>query len=518
MASETWALFALTALVFLSRVLFIYYRGMPEADSMMVAAGVALGATGSMPFGETLLYGRQLNPGVFLFMRATFPFLWRHPADVVALLNGSSVVLGTLTLLPAYNLFRIHLSARVALASLAIWAFTPIVWEAQTYFHPMVPATFLFLLSLDCSRRVNRTATGILWLAMTAFLAAAAFLSRVEVAFVLPAVLFIAAASERRAKHLGVLAAVCVAVAITYWLVMASISTEASSTISGVSNFAMRWNEMYGRSLSLRGLPRSLAWATLGLGFVSLAVCVMGLARGLLGSKERRAERRLVVFGIIWALPSLLFWLPYIVPILRHYYVATLAIAWMVGLVALKRLGGRRLVGIAVSIVALNLLVPEGLYRIVNAARPTPKTAHGSFFYYHEQTAPRVHELADLREAVVSCPAPGGAGTVAPRSLILCRWDAYANATYAIAARGRSVQIESNEMIAPQVRLVRYVCDGGEVRLINYIYLDDPRSQQAVSQQVAQALNDGFCVFIPESVRDRLSDVEADAVNVNYYR
>jgi hypothetical protein len=475
---------------------------MPDPDSVMIAAGVALGATGDVPFGETFLYGRQLNPGVFLLMRAAFPWLWNDPASVISILNWTGVVLGTLTLLPLYDILRTEVSARIALACTGIWAFTPIVWEAQTYCHPLVPATFLLLCSLAFARRVGRSPRGWACLVATLVLAAVAFVVRVDVAFMLPGIAVLALASRHRKRTVATLAAACVFAGLAYFVVLNGTSGGGAGV--SLQQFVDRYSEMYGMGFSLRGLPRSLTWMAMAMGVGSLAACGFGLLYRMRPGTGARRRWPSILAGVLWGLPVVVFWIPYIVPILRHYYTVSLGLVWLVGILFLARVRPGWQVPITIAVVAVNLLVPEALYRGYNATTTsTPKTPHGSFFYYHEVAANDVARLADMRREVLSCRRLGRTGE-ATRSVVLCRWDVFANVVYETASQGRDVVVVESREVSPETRYVRYRTSGGEIRLINYVYFEDPNVTELVSDLLVSAWKDGYCVFGPNVVRDRL--------------
>lgn len=484
---------ALTSLV--TRALFLFRDGMPDPDSLMVAAGVALGVTGQLPFAETFLYGKQLNPGVFLFMRAAWPILWRDPHQVATILNWLSMVAGTLTLLPLYGLLRTYLPARTTLLCLIIWAFTPLVWEAQTCFHPLIPATFFLCMALSFGKRAYRRAQ---WWSLggACILASAALLTRSEVVLVWPGLVLFALASERKRRATGILLSVTIFAIAVYATTLHILATGTAAESAGFGHFVTRYAQMYEMSFSPRGLPRSAAWAIMGLGIGTISACVIAIPKLL---RRQAGQGRLpVIAAFVVGLPSLLYWLPYIVPILRHYYLTSIGLVLMLGY-ALAMLHTRKAIALTAALCLASLIVPEVAYRIYNRTHPVSmKTPHGAFFYHHEFAVRDVQELTSLRESSLTCGSlPDGKHG----SIVVGRWDACANVMYGIASRGTNVTRVADEGIFPEVGYLHYRSDDHDLQVISFLYLDDAEVRRTVANVLDSTCSKGSCVFLPRSVR-----------------
>jgi hypothetical protein len=485
-------LWLLAVAVFLTRAVYIYGDGMPEPDSVMVAAGVALGATGHMPFSGTFLYGKQLNPGIFLCMRAVYHVLWSDPRHLAWLLNWICVAFATLTLLPLYSLYRVHLRARAALLACAIWAFTPLVWEAHTYFHPMIPATFFLMLAIDCGRR-SVSGPRMRWgyAVVSCLLASAALSTRTEIGFALPAVTALALIGQHRQRSLVMLLACLVVSGAVYAVIIHATAGEMATGSKSIGHFWDRYRQLYGMSFSLRGIPRSAAWAAMGLGLGTLLACLAAFVR-------RPRQKALLLAGLIAAAPSLIFWLPFIVPELRHYYLSSIGLAWLLGLGLLARLGRKHATVVAAIVMALNLGLPEIAYRQYNRTHPTTtKTPHGTFFFAHEFATRDVDRLIELRNSALGC---GRLENGKSGSITLCRWDVYANMIYGIASQGTNVDIRRRDLLVPEVGFAHYTSDNTEVQLISYLYMDDARVRAAVEETMMNAWRAGNCVWVPRTV------------------
>lgn len=490
--NERVLLWLLAVVAFLTRAVYIYGDGMPEPDSVMVAAGVALGATGQMPFSETFLYGKQLNPGIFLCMRAAYHVLWSDPRHIASLLNWIGAVFATLSLLPLYSLYRVHLRAHTALLACAIWAFTPLVWEAHTYFHPMIPATFFLMLAIDCGRR-SVSGPAIRWgyAVASCLLAAAALSTRTEVGFALPAVAALALIGQHRKRSLALLLACLVVSGAVYALIIQATAGEMATGSRSIGHFWDRYRQLYGMSFSLRGIPRSAAWAAMGLGLGTLLACLAGLWR-------RPRQKALLLAGLIAAAPSLIFWLPFIVPELRHYYLSSIGLAWLLGLGLLAGLRRQHATVVALIVIALNLGLPEIAYRQYNRIHPaTAKTPHGTFFFAHELATRNLDRLIALRNSALGC---GRLENGKSGSITLCRWDVYTNLIYGIASQGTNVGILRRDLLVPEVGFAHYTSEHNEMQLISYLYMEDVGVRAAVEETMVNAWRAGNCVFVPRTV------------------
>jgi hypothetical protein len=239
-----------------------------------------------------------------------------------------------------------------------------------------------------------------------------------------------------------------------------------------------------------------------------MGVLLVGLGRFLV-----HREKKLLVFGaIVWTLPSIVFWLPYIVPILRHYYLSSIGLVWLAGLLVLSRVKTGRAAATTAALIVISLLVPEAAYHWYNDAHAaSTKTPHGAFFYNHEVADARVKQLVELRNSVLNCTrSPDGK----KKSIVLCRWDVYANVVYGIASQGTAVTSEPQGAILPEIGYAHYVSEKADVQLIRYVYMENDDVRRAVSGLLVSARQEGDCVFVPASIRpfDELQD------GVTYYR
>jgi hypothetical protein len=286
------------------------------------------------------------------------------------------------------------------------------------------------------------------------------------------------------------------------------LSAETTLGAKGVVGYLETLSATYLNWFSLHGLPRSTTWMVLGLGVGSIAASGAAMVRRLRRNTAKSGSERLIAFALVWWLPPAIFWLLVPTPILRHYVLASIGLALLLGVVVLDRLSRRRVWIAAATIATLNVAVPESLYRAYNARTSHPKTPHGSFFYFHEISADRIERNARLADRIVACSGPGS-GDGSPRSCALVTWEGFAAIAYATAVSGHRVEPKPIEMIFPGVRYVRLAVGTGELRLIHYVYFEDAVLRSRVLRIMEDSRANGYCLFAPRELRDRVPGLRA---------
>jgi hypothetical protein len=285
--------------------------------------------------------------------------------------------------------------------------------------------------------------------------------------------------------------------------------TRDTALSSGDLGVYLQW---YRQSFAPAGLVRSGTWAVLAMGIVSLTAALMGLA-----NRGPHTNRRQVVIGLALLLPCLLFWLPAPTPIMRHYYVASLGVAWLVAASGvINRPGARGAVAVA-AVCLLNLGVPELLYAGYHVTHPGErKTPHGTFFAAHVQSAARLKRLAALRREVIQCGMTDGAP--GPRVIALATWEVSSHLFYQLGVSGAGLQRLVTSSIYPGVPMTRCVLQGGgDVRIIRYTYFQDPVLQRAANVEIDRVRRDGACAAAPAALADALPALDDPAGPVIRY-
>jgi hypothetical protein len=460
----------LSAAVFVSRLLFLYRGGMGEADSMVMAAGMAKSLSPHVSLTDCMLYGRQTGPGIYLVFRLLTPFLrGASPAGTILFLNWIGLLSATFSIWPLYLLARKTMSRDVSFASMLLFISSPLAWELGTYFHPITPAALLFLLSFLTYGGIRRSLIGSVRLVATTLLAAASVIMRFEILAVVPALYASALFSRRRKTDLILLSAILAFALAAYAFVEKSIPGPSGAVSGAPTRFARSFAEYFVQTFSLRVALRTVPWTAMGIGVGTVLLAVVGGAAVLRDGRPRRAkERPRLPAGLVIAAallgPTLAFWLFQPSPILRHFYVVAPAVAWLAGTLALGRVGRRGVIAVTGVAILCNLLVPEVLYRAYNERHASaPKEPNGSFFCYHatlERRIQRYHVLAD--EIARFADEHGGDGATL---LVPANWEIYGNVLFALVADLRAERLGQAEA-APGVLEHHFVVGGADVRVL----------------------------------------------------
>lgn len=497
MKRERRDLFLLFLLALATRALFLYRDGAPEPDAVAMVAGMAIGMSGNVPLGDALLYGRNVNPGMHWLVAYFFPRFHVPATQLFPVLNWISLVCASLMVIPLYALLRPHFSHRITMAALLAWIMTPVVWESGTYYHPLIPALLLLLVAIVCAQRTAATIRGAIWALLMLLLSCAAFVLRVEVAFVWPAFLVWTLTSARPWRNTISLLVTSAIAATAYVIAAGGVMHATSSETLGIGGYLEMLRGTYSQSMNLRALPRSITWLASGVGVATCAAC--------LAWRNVGAHRRIIAAALAWAIPSIIFWLPQPVPILRHYLLASLGLVVVAAALVLDRLSGPKLALATTVLVTGNLLVPEIAYRAYNASAAAGKTPHGAFFYYHGEAARRIAANNDLARRIVSCRS----ATDGPaKSCSLVRWEMLAHVAYAAATCSEPVVPEPTEVFFPGTRYVRFRIGEGEARLISYVYFEDDSLRAMAARIMSESRDAGFCLFAPRALCDSTQQLQ----------
>jgi hypothetical protein len=320
----------------------MYRGGMSEPDSVVMAAGMARMLSPDTSFAESMLYGKQLNPGIYFIFRSVYPILFDSPAHVMEFLNWFGVVSAAFITWPLYLIFRKMYSKVISAGAILIFIFAPITWELGTYFHPIMPSMTLALISLLAFSRVSSSSKGVLYFVATCLLASVAVIMRTEVLFlILPAAAYILV-SENRRKNIVLILAITAISVISYFYLIRIISSPGSSGGQDLKNFSGRFLSMYLRSVSILSVFKTAVWTVLGVGAataISIAFCFLSdLLNKFRGeSISDRQRKSVLVASFFWILPSLMIWLLYPIPITRHYFIIIPALVLLLSELVLKR-------------------------------------------------------------------------------------------------------------------------------------------------------------------------------------
>jgi hypothetical protein len=166
---------------------------------------------------------------------------------------------------------------------------------------------------------------------------------------------------------------------------------------------------------------------------------------------------------------------------------------------------------LAAAIVAGNVLVPEAAYRWHNSSHPSdPKYPHGAVVYGHEIAQRRVDRFTRLADSVEETLHRAGVDSV----LVFARWEAYAQLLYALSQSDAGLTPESRTTFFPTVFDYRYAVGDDELRIIHYVYFEDPRLVRDGARLIRSY---SPSVYLPKELVDGSLGVQLGEVAVASY-
>ncbi len=461
-AADAAAIVALLAVALFGLLGFRHRGGIADPDAINMAAAMAHGLQPGVPFRETLQYGRLVSPGVYYAFHALAPLIGRDPARTVGALNAVALAAGALLPWPLFALFRRRFTTAVAFASTLIVLFTPLVWEVGCSFHPAGPAALLLVLAILAHPHGGHSPAGVAGFAIGALLGFAALCTRAEVALVAPALLLAAWFDQDRGRALAAAAASIALAVLGFLWVAHGVSLATGGGAGGLATYGSGYIATYWRAAAL---PSAVVWTSFTMGVATLALAAAGL---LVARAGRRASttpdpeaRRGILVALLWALPTILFWLPNQAFMVRHFLLAVPALVW----IAAETLGGRvtrgALVGFTGAIVIANLLVPEAIYAAWNGTHPRdPKAPNGTFFSWHRREVALIDRYRGFADLVLRVSGPG-AGAFAQVD-----WGSNGYLLLGMAKQAQAYVLLSTDAAFPGATLYRYRLGAAEFRLL----------------------------------------------------
>jgi hypothetical protein len=491
-------LLGLGTIVLATRLALLYRHGSPEPDSLAMATGMTMALHGAIPWRDAFLYGREGSPGMFLVGRFVYPVFFREPGHLLPFLNAVTVLASVAMVWPAYAIARRFGSAWTAAALVLIAMVAPAVWELSTYFHPTVPAVALLLFAIHAGLDGGGSRASVVRSIAAVVLGAAAVLCRVHMLFALPGLIVAACLSTRRGRNLFLLATALALAGVGYAVLQTAVAKPESGASRGVVQYASMIVGMYAHGFSMAGLSRTVVWTVSGLGVATVAAIPWTLVAGRKPGDRGDRSRHAALIGIAWALPSLLFWLPQPVPILRHVVLPTFGIALALA-GPLNRLPARQLLAAVLVIVAGNIAIPELAYRAYNARHPgATKTPHGAVFSFHEVMRARIDRFDRAASDVIRVTgSPGSGGAV-----VLAQWGAYAHVLYDLALANGGLRPVSTSSFFESVQDRRYRSGDRDFRFILYVYFEDPELKDQGVALIRNAVASGYGAFVPRELAD----------------
>ncbi len=513
--SGRWTVpFTLLFLSLVTRVFLAYRGGMSDPDSVAIAAGMARFYSPDTSFGDIILYGRQMNPGIYLVFKVIYTLLFDSPSQVIPFLNFIGVTSAAALPLPLYYIFRRRLGETAAAGAVLLFIFTPLVWESSLSFHPILPASLLISLAWLAWRRIDASVSGVAWFVITCLLAAGAIVTRFELLMLAPAFLLACILSKERRRDLSLLAAVSAIAVGTHWLILHWLPGSHTTAGRGISDLASCVSGSWFSSFRPAGMVKTSIWFSFGAGAATLILVLGGLIRFFKGvskrSRNRSSSLKDLAVAAAMILPTLVFWLPQPrAAMLRHYFLVMPALTWIVGDLILKKMERRSLAALLCAVIAINLALPETAYRAWNALHPNDtKTPHGTVFLYRSMISDHMRRYSEMQlkirlEAEKASKTAAAANArvqdLPPAALIPVNWEAYAYALYGMAQDTSLVKLDA-ESPMQDVHCHRYDLGGAEVRMVFSSYFTWDVLPGQFIPFMRSAAEDGFTIIIPNEI------------------
>jgi hypothetical protein len=259
------------------------------------------------------------------------------------LMNWTSVVFGSLTLIPLYLLWRKFASPRAAAAGLLLYSFMPTFWLGNIYGMPHTPAFFFFCCGLLFFMAAIRPGGGIApgWYVIACLSAALGVGLKADIVLCYGVFLWLAlCAGPVRPRNAALAVAVplmslAAAVVCTHLIVSDYISTE---------KWAQRW-PFTASALT----EQTNTWVQImAPGPVLFAAAVLCIPYAAL----RRRHTAILWLIIFWSVPTMLFWDLKLGNITRHLMVAWAPIALLMGVALAGRVRSAK---VYVALLAITL-------------------------------------------------------------------------------------------------------------------------------------------------------------------
>ncbi len=440
-----------------------------------------------------------MSPGIYFVVKGVYPLVFDSPVHLIAFLNWLGVICFAVAACLLYRLFRVHMPVRTALAGCLLFLFTPLVWESTTYFHPILPSLMFLLAAVLAAGRIGRSHRGALAFILATLFAAASFCLRTEIIFVAPAIFLLAVFSRRRFRNFGIAFFLVASALVAYFAVMRLITDVNDPRLYGVREYMRRITDFYKSAFSIGGVLRSGTWAILGMGAFTVFLAVVYAWRSAVGRAARvqaPGDRKLLAVAAVWILIPFSFWLMHPVPFLRHYLLASVGLVWITTYLALRDAKSVRLAVLTTVVIAGNLLLPEGAYRIYNKTHPAaPKTPHGSFFYFHAKQSEVISRYNRLQAMVLEGVTPqasstsgsglerfgestgsyaedaehsaSGPGRLQAEKIVLVDWQGYGYTLYALATSSSALAVLPGTTYGERVFVHPYSLGSTRIRVVH---------------------------------------------------
>jgi hypothetical protein len=323
-------------------VFVVHGLGEPDVTRLVVAAE-------EWHFTGRTLYQSYIfrTSPVFIHAIKKLLDLGVSPAALPSLLNWLAVMVGSITMIPLYLLWR-KLSERGAAAIACIlFIFTPAWWLANVYGMAHLPAFSLFVIALAvfayALEKKGRTQTLMLVAATVIAMAGVGFKADMILCYgaFLGTAICLGAASRRIVVWVLVIPVLALVEVTSYARLIAP-------SLSGLAGFAGTWSSHFPFTIDALTDPNNRTILVNSVGRMLAAVVVLAVVVVIMDKRHRRH----LMLAALWALPPMLFWGLKLGNSARHMMAAVAVLLFLVAIVITSRI---RVVALRVAVVALLL-------------------------------------------------------------------------------------------------------------------------------------------------------------------
>jgi hypothetical protein len=327
-------------------------KGFGEPDAARLAReAIVWNQVGQMP---SIGYTPRTSP-LYIHWLAKMLALGLPPLKLPMVMNWTSLVLGSLSLVPLYLIWRRLASPAAAAAGLVIYSFMPAFWLGNIYGMPLIPAFFCFACSLvlfgrwlgfgwQPPRPQYMWQGG--WLLGSALLAVAGVMLKADIVLCY-GTFFLLALWARPIRFRNLTAALAIPLAAV--MLTTSYTRAISDRIYSTETWSNRWG-----FTSDVFLYENIRVPAVAAGWVLTGVIVLAVIYCLL----RRRHAGVLWLVLFWAVPGILFWCSKTGNSARHMMVSYAPLALLAGVVLVCILPNwRKWVPALAVILALNYFV-----------------------------------------------------------------------------------------------------------------------------------------------------------------
>ena len=284
-------------------------------------------------------------------------------ADIPALMNYGNLVLGSLTLIPLYLLWRQLANPQTAAVACALYSFTPAFWFANLYGMPHLPAFFFLLWAAIAFRKALQCARPALFIGHSTLAAGLMYITLLfKVDVVMYAGLFMGLVVVCQAGSIrNCIAAVIVPLAA---LVFSFVFVKALSLTRPLTvEYTAQWHRDWPTDIT--ALKSTIPVWSGG------AVFFAGILFSGFYCLFKPSLRRYVVLSIAWAMPAALFWCLRWGNSIRHMMIVFSVLIFLLSLTLVHWCSSRRLLySITLIGILLNyFLMPVEQYYVNKGGR-----------------------------------------------------------------------------------------------------------------------------------------------------